>query len=49
MALTIRIRCEKHKRYNPATTGEYGIVGGCPQCLRLLALMKVVSEIRAQG
>jgi hypothetical protein len=33
--LSIKAKCLKHKRYNPAEQGENGITGGCRTCYAL--------------
>jgi hypothetical protein len=31
-------RCSRHPKYDPASDGEGGVIGGCTRCLRLLEI-----------
>lgn len=36
--VVVRAMCPKHSRYNPATDGDSGIVGGCSTCQQILSV-----------
>ena len=36
--VVVRAMCPKHSRYNPATDGDGGIVGGCSTCQQILSV-----------
>lgn len=46
MALTIKLRCEMHPRYDPITQGEAAIRGACVRCMGLLELYRAYLNIR---
>jgi len=50
MALKIKVSfqgsCPKHRRYNPAASGEGGIKGGCPTCYGLLQIWQAYMDFR---
>lgn len=49
MALTLRLHCRKHIRYNPED-GEQAIRGGCAQCRALLEIYRMgIQFIRMAG
>jgi len=46
-------RCSRHPRYDPASDGEGGVIGGCTRCLRLLEIheqhARLMTMIRGFG
>jgi hypothetical protein len=46
MALTVRLKCLLHPRYDPSTQGEAAIRGACSRCQGLLELWRTYLTIR---
>lgn len=46
MALTLKLTCHTHPRYNPMTQGEAAIRGACSTCYGLLEMYRAYLNIR---
>ena len=46
MALTLKLKCRSHPRYDPSTQGEAAIRGACVKCMGLLELYRAYLNIR---
>lgn len=52
MALTIKMKCGNHSRYDPERDGEGAIRGGCRECRAMYELylmwQRILREVRAE-
>lgn len=46
MALTLKLKCLHHPRYDPSTGGEAAIRGMCSHCVGLFELYRAYLNIR---
>ena len=46
MALTIKLRCPHHPRYDPSTQGQAAIRGGCVRCNGLFDLYNYFLSVK---
>lgn len=46
MALSLKMKCTLHPRYDPSTQGEAAIRGACSTCYGLLEMWKAYLNIR---
>lgn len=44
--IVIKMRCEKHRGYDPQREGESGIRGACIKCLDLLRIAGMMANLR---